>query len=353
MWQISVISFHGSGSGQLSLQTVSVKSHQINCVKATGPLMSASENQSARKAEFTQLIWDQLTDGLYGMRRVEKEIIIEPEPIIAGASVVPGVISTPAPKVEFKLTTELILDSEGRPTVVKASPLISYGIKILQFSVTGIDYDEDTLDQFATKKLAYLAAEQSKADREKEKQERYNIIEKGLREVAEAQAAGNVEKETAVVAAQLKAEVAEQAKIEAETVAEMALAVSEIEKEQAQVKLDTAELDAQAIEVLAMAERKKIELAGALTELEQAMIDAQVQMASEVAQALSQIKVPSVMIMGGGEGGGGSLMENLINMKLMTDSGILDKTGISSSVVKRTIDRKLTAVAADSQASHE
>ena len=200
-----------------------------------------------------------------------------------------------------------------------------------------------------------MAAEQSKADREKEKQERYNIIEKGLREVAEAQAAGNVKKETAVVAAQLKAEVAEQAKTEAETVASMALAVSEIEKEQAQVKLDTAELDAQAIEVLAMAERKKIELAGALTELEQAMIDAQVQMASEVAQALSQIQVPSVMFMGGGESGGGSLMENLINMKLMTDSGILDKTGISSSVVKRTIDRKLTAAAdlSDSQASHE
>lgn len=334
------IEFHRQFAGNIANATISVKSHQINCIKATGPLMSASENQSARKAEFTQLIWDQLTDGLYAMKRVEKEVIIEPEPIMEGSTVVPGVINTPAPKVEFKLTTELILDSAGQAKIVKASPLISYGIKILQFSVTGIEYDEDTLKQFSTKKLAYLAAEQSKADREKEKQERYNIIEKGLREVAEAQAAGNVEKETAVVAAQLKAEVAEQAKIEAETVASMALAVAEIEKEQAQVKLDTAELDAQAVIVLAKAEHEKIELAGALTELEQAMIDAQVQMASEVSKNLANIQVPAFVNIGSGEGKGKSLMENLINMKLLSDSGIMRLTNIDKSIIKRTIDRK-------------
>ncbi len=342
------IEFHRQFAGNISNATVSVKSHQINCVKATGPLMSASENQSARKAEFTQLIWDQLTDGLYGMRRVEKEFTIEVDPVIEGASVVPGVIMTPAPKVEFKLTTELILDAEGKATVVKASPLIAYGIKILQFSVTGIDYDPDTLKQFATKKLAYLAAEQSKADREAEKQERFNIIEKGLREVAEAQAAGNVAKETAVVAAQLKAEVAEQAKIEAETVASMALAVATIEKEQAQVELDKAALDGEAIVVLATAERQKIELAGALTELEQAMIDAQVQMANDVSKNLAMVNVPMITMGGSGASGasGGvasGLDMNLVNLKLMVDSGIMEKMGITDSIVKRQINRGKTA----------
>lgn len=341
------VEFHRQFAGNIENATVSVKSHQINCVKATGPLMSASENQSARKAEFTQLIWDQVVDGLYGMRRVEKEVVIEPEPIIAGTSVVPGVISTPAPKVEFKLTTELILDDLGQPTIVKASPLIAYGIKVLQFSVTGIEYDDDTLKQFSTKKLAYLAAEQSKADREKEKQERYNIIEKGLREVAEAQAAGNVEKETAVVAAQLKAEVAEQAKIEAETVAEMALAVAEIERDQAQVNLEIATLDAEAVIVLAEAEREKIELAGALTELETAMIDAKVQMAGEVANAMAQIQVPSVMIIGGEGGNSASnVLGHLINMKLLKDSGLMDITNIDKAAVSRTITRDAAAAAA-------
>ena len=339
------IEFHRQFAGNIANATVSVKSHQINCVKATGPLMSASENQSARKAEFTQLIWNQLTDGLYAMKRVEKEVIVEEDPIIMGAitgTVVPSVIKTPKPKVEFKITTELVLDSKGIPTIAKSSPLVSYGIKVLQFSVTGIEYDPDTLKQFATKKLAYLAAEQSKADREMEKQERLNVIEKGLREVATAQATGNVAKETAVVAAQLKAEVAEQAKTEALTIASMAKEVSAIEMAQAQIKLDTARLDAEAVIVLAKAEQEKINLAGALTELEQAMIDAQVQMADAVSSNLAKVNVP--MITMGGSGGGangtaGGLDMNLVNLKMMVDSGILEKLGINSSVIKRQINR--------------
>ncbi len=334
--------FHQQFAGNIDNATVSVKSHLINCVKATGPLMSASENQSARKAEFTQLVWDQLTDGLYAMKSVEKEVVIEVDPLEVELAVKEGNRRTPKPKVEFKKTTELVLDANGKPTIAKLSPLDAYDIKIMQFSVTGIDYDTDTLDQFATKKLAYLAAEQSKADREMEKQERLNIIERGLREVAEAQAAGNVAKETAVVAAQLKAEVAEQAKIEALTVASMAKEVSFIEKEQAQIKLETADLDGKAIIVLAEAERQKIELAGALTELEQAMIDAQVQMANDVSSNLAKIAVP--MITMGGSGGGangaaGGLDMNLVNLKMMVDSGILEKLGIDSSAVKRQIKR--------------
>ncbi len=340
------VEFHRQFAGNIENATVSVKSHQINCVKATGPLMSASENQSARKAEFTQLIWDQLTDGLYGMKRVETRVAVTVDPLlVADATVVPGVIRTPSPAMEFKLTTELILDADGKPTVVKESPLVSYGIKILQFSVTGIDYDPETLEQFATKKQSYLAAEQSKADREMEKQERLNVIEAGLREVAEAQAKGNVEKETAVVAAQLKAEVAEQAKIEAETVAGMALAVAKIEQEEAQVNLDIATLDAEAVIVLAKAEREKIELAGALTELEEAMIDAQIQMANDVSKNLSMVAVPLITMGGnGGNGGNGAggvagIDMGLLNLKLMTDSGILDKMGVTDSVIKRRIER--------------
>lgn len=336
------IEFHRQFAGNIDSATVSVKSHQINCVKATGPLMSASENQSARKAEFTQLIWDQLTDGLYAMKRVRQEYIIAVDPVLEGATVVPGVINTPVPKIEFKITTELVLDDSGRPKIAKASPLISYGIKILQFSVTGIDYDLDTLKQFSTKKLAYLAAEQSKADREAEKQERLNIIERGLREVAEAQAAANVLKETAVVAAQLKAEVAEQVKIEAETVAGMALAVAIIEKEQAQIELDRAGLDGKAIIVMAEAERKRIDLAGALTELEQAKIEAQVQMADNVSANLAKIQVPMITMGsngGGGAGSAGGLNMDLVNLKMMVDSGVLEKLGIDKSIVERTIIR--------------
>lgn len=326
------IEFHRQFSGNIENATIAVKSHQINCIKATGPLMSASENQSARKAEFTQLIEAQLTDGLYQMKRMERKVEVE---------IIDGEVEQKSLK---QITTELVCDSSGKPIIVKTSPLDFYGIKVLQFSVTGTEYDPDTLKQFATKKRSFLAAEQSKADREKEKQERLNIIEKGLREVAEAQAAANVIKEKAVVEAQQKVEVAGQTKLEAETIANMALSVAQIAKEEAGVKFSKAEIDAKSTIVLAKAERERITLAGALTELEQAQIDAQVQMASEVAAGLSQIKVPSIMIIGGGDDkdSGSSVMEHLINLKLMADSGILQKTGIGESVVQRVIDRSDT-----------
>ena len=90
----------------------------------------------------------------------------------------------------------------------KKSPLNRYGIKIIQFSVTETTYDDQTLQQFAAKKQSYLAAEQAKAQRQEEQQQRLMIIERGLRQVAETEAAANLEKKKATVAAQQEQEVA-------------------------------------------------------------------------------------------------------------------------------------------------
>ena len=77
---------------------------------------------------------------------------------------------------------------------------------------------------------------------------------------------------------------------------------------------------------------------------EQAMIDAQVQMASEVANGLAKIPVPAI-VMGGGGSEGGDLTSSLINLKLMVDSGILDKMGIDSKAIQRVIDRSQAGAA--------
>ncbi len=335
------LAFHNKMGGTTLTIKSKTKAYLTECIKVTAPLMSSTEHQVARKADFSRKVEDQLTDGIYDMRETTKVLLDRVDE--SGKPV-----SVPA--------TEIVRNEEtGKPVIAKESPLIvNYKMQIVQFSIKGTVYDDETLLQFAAKKAQFLNAETSKSEREAMVQEALKIKAEGLKDKAQAEAEANVLKATAVIAAEQKAEVALQAKVEAETKASMALAVAEIDKEQAQINLDIAELDGKAVIVLAEAERQKIELAGALTELEQAMIDAQVQMASEVASALSQIQVPSVMFMGGGEGGGGSIMENLINMKLMTDSGILDKTGITTSVVKRTIDRGVTkADLSDSQASHE
>jgi len=127
------ITFHQQFAGNIENATVAVKSHLINCVKATGPLMSASENQSARKAEFTQLIWDQLTDGLYAMKSVEKEVTIEIDPLEAMANAEAGGsrLKTPKPMIEFKKTTELVLDENGKPVIVMTLRLCNSPLRVL------------------------------------------------------------------------------------------------------------------------------------------------------------------------------------------------------------------------------
>ncbi|RLI65415.1 MAG: hypothetical protein DRO67_02715 [Candidatus Asgardarchaeum californiense] len=328
--------FHRQFSGRIENASYSVKAHMINCVKATGPLMSSSENQTARKAEFAAIIESQLSNGLYSMRQVEKELRDQFDENGKSVTV---------------MATEIIKDNKGIPSIAKASPLEVYGIGILQFSVTEIEYDTETRKQFATKKESFQLAEKMKAQKAEMVAERLKIEEEGKKDKAQAEAIANVAKAKAVIAAKLKAEVALQTKIEAETRAEQLLSVAEITKKEkltlANMGLEVAEIEAkqaaaQKEAMIAKAEGRKeaIELSGDITELEQAMIDASVDKARAVAEALAGMEVPKTLIIGGQEGGsGGGLMEHLINMKLMTDAGLLKKMEADTTGVEREIVR--------------
>lgn len=333
------VSFHQQFGGRLGNVKASVKSFMADCLKSTAPLMSSSENQSARKAEFRQIVANQIARGTYKMKK-EKTVVKDTTDLTGKEITI------------FK--TEIVRDRDGNPLIEEISPIISkYKMAVEQFSVTGTEYDPETRKQFALKKKVFLEIEQAKADREKQVQDRLMIIEQGLRNKAEATAKANVVKEKAVIEAKQKAEVALQTKIEAETRAAQLLSVAEIIKKEklmiasmglevAQIKAKEAEQAKIAVILKAEGRKKAIELSGDITEIEQAMIDAEVMKAEVVAKYLAQINVPSTMFIGGnGAAGGSHIMENLINMKLMVDTGILDKTDINKTAVDRQIDRDI------------
>jgi len=323
--EIDQIAFHKKMNGSPAAVKSKVKAHLIECLKSSAPLMSSTEHQVSRKSDFSRKVEQQLTNGIYAMKQVRK--------------VLPDRVDERGEAVSVE-ATEIVRDDKGIAVIAKKSPLIvDYKMQITQFSIKGTRYDDETLLQFAAKKKQFLNAENSKAEREAMVQEALKIEAEGLKDKAQAEATANVKKATAVIAAEQKAEVALQVKVEAETKAQMALSVTTTQKEEAQIKLDMAKLDAEAIIELAKAEQEKIRLAGALTELEQAMIDAQVQMANDVSANLAQIPVPAIIMGGGGAGKGSSQMENLINIKLMTDSGIMRMLGIDNKLVERSIDR--------------
>jgi len=317
-------------SNQASISDA-VRSHLTNCVKSTGPMMSASENQASRKAEFNQVVEEQLSKGLFEMRRTEVELndAVQMEAAGVGSDGKPIMRERKA-KV---LATEIVRDKNGKPIIVQESPLNRYGIKVIQFSVTETEYDPQTLKQFAAKKESYLAAEQAKAQRQEEQQQRLMIIERGLRQVAETEAAANLEKKKATVAAQQEQEVAVIRKAEAVTKAQQKVEVALQDKQEAetlksiaQIKAERAELDKKAVISAAEAKAKEIEIAGGLSEKDRILATIKADRDAKVAAALSGVKTPSIVIVGGENGKGAGMTETLMNLMLLKSTGVLPDT---------------------------
>lgn len=321
-----------------------IHAHLVNCIKNTGPLMSATENQTSRKGEFTQAVEDQLRHGLYSMKRIRVKLLDrvddKGDPIYVDA-------------------TDIIKNDTGVPIRVDKSPLEQYGIELQQFSITETEYDEKSKAQFGAKQDALLAAEKSKAQREQEIQQKLMVVAQGERQVAEIEAAANQVKAKAVTEGKQKVEVAEQTKLEAETAANQQLAVAKIAKEQAETEAKKAaevaridaernasilkirtdaelkaaenlanakKLEASGIIAIAEAEQKKIQLGGAVKESDRVLADIARDRDIQVAKALSNIHVPSTIIQGGGSGGqgqGDNFTQYLLNLTMLKNLGVL------------------------------
>jgi hypothetical protein len=303
-----------------------IRAHLVNCVKASGPVMSASENQSSRKSEFNQIVEEQLKSGLFKMKRtsIELDDLSELEEVGVDAN---GVKITREKKARVQ-ATEIVHDKDGKPIVVQASPLLHYNLFVNQFSITETEYDDATLRQFGQKKESYLNAERSKAQRQEEVQSRLMIEEKGRRQVAEIQAEENQKKERALIQAQQEADVAVINKDKAVTAARQKVEVAsqlqaetETYRKIAEIKAQTAELDKKATIAAAEAQQKAIELGGGISEEKKVLAQIGSERDIGVAKALAGVNVPQTVVSSGGSGGDGQ--GNLLNLALLKYMGVL------------------------------
>lgn len=305
-----------------------VRAHLVNCLKASGPVMSASENQASRKAEFNQIVEEQLERGLFKMKQTTVQLEDLTEIVEAGTDKDGNVITKE--KKAVVQATQVVNDENGRPIVIQESPLKTYGLTIMQFSISGINYDDATLKQFAAKKESFLNAERSKAQRQEEVQQRLMIEEQGRRKVAEIQAEENQKKERAVIQAQQKEEVAEIAKRQAVIEAKQKVDVAAQLRQEAENLRQIAEIDAQTAELkkaavisAAEAKQKEIELAGGLTDEKRILAEIAAKRDVDVAIALAKVQSPGVVIAGGKDGGSSDALGNLINLWLLRANGIV------------------------------
>lgn len=230
----------------------------------TATFMVAEDSYAAGRAVFSDLAMQQLKEGIF--KTSTKTV---------------DVIDTDGTKFKKK-EIRIVYDAEGKPEIQKESTLKYYGIEVVQFVVNDFKYDEKIEDLIARKKDAEQNKVVAMANAEKAKQDAITAEEQGKARVAEAKAKAEVEKITAVVEAQKKAEVAkleaEQAKYEAQKIAEKGKAEAEVA-------------------------RQKVN--AGLTPLEKATIEKETQIG--VAAELAKVKFPETMVISGGNGTSGGV----------------------------------------------
>jgi hypothetical protein len=290
--------------------------HLINCLKNTGPLMSGSEHQSQRKAEFYQVVSDQLSKGLYSMERVKQKIERGER------------ADTLSDEQDFQYITRIKRDTSGQPVLSATSPLTEYGITVVQYNQTDTIYDPDTESQINAKRNSYQLAEEAKAGVEKEHQKLQEVIEKGRLAVANVEAEEQKTKKGILVNAQKDLDVKAINQREQVTIAEQAVAVAGENLKQVTTELETsaisvkiAEAEAKALISLSEAMRAKLDMGGALSEREKLMAEMRMKRNTAIAKSIAEIPSPKTVIMGGNEstsnGKGSSTGETLMNLIML------------------------------------
>lgn len=194
-------------------------------VYMSGPLMSSRESYAEKRADLINYITDQI---VYGVYRTEHEQIKTTDPITGQEKTVDIV----RPKQNAKSPNGIEREED--------SPIQRFGMNASNITINGIDYDPAVEAQIKQQQEAIMAVQQSIVNAKKAEQDAITTEQQGKAASAKAKWDQEVQKATAVTAA-------EQEKAVAVTKAQK-------DKEVAALSLETAKLDAQTTITAAKAE---------------------------------------------------------------------------------------------------
>lgn len=250
-------------------------------IYASGPLMSAFESYAEKKNDLIEYITDQLNNGVYKTTVKQVEVIDQ----FSGE------------KKNVKVASLVIdEDAPGGYARSESSPFAYYGLEIGQVAVSKIGYSQKVMQQIAQQQESNMLVQTSRSRTIAAQQETVRIAEEGK---AAAEKAKWEQEKIKIVAVTKASQEYEVSRLEA-------LKANEVAKK---VK---AEGEAQAA-----AARAKVS-AGLEPEVK-ARIEKETKIG--VAEALSKIQLPKV-VMTGGTNTGNSAMDAM-GLKMMTD--LVDK----------------------------
>jgi len=277
----TMLTIHKEFRSHETLLATLLKPTFVEAVQQTAALMKSEESYSTRRSEFAAILEEQVKRGIFEVTASEVK-----EKDVDGN--------------EFNdVNLNIKTDANGRRLIRKVSPFNEYGVEVIQVIVKDIDYDE-TIDALIQKKKE---AEQqrvvAKANSEKAKQDAITAREQAAAAVAVAKGEEEVEK------------------IKAVTQAEKDYAVAVLSRKKQEELSAAAERKGRA-----EAEINRLKVNAGLTPQEKA--EYQMKTAIGVAEKMSNIKLPSTMVFGGGNGNG-SAMDPWTAVGLKSFMDITDK----------------------------
>lgn len=250
-------------------------------IYASGPLMSAFESYAEKKNDLIEYITDQLNNGVYKTTVKQVEVIDQ----FSGE------------KKNVKVASLVIdEDAPGGYARSESSPFAYYGLEIGQVAVSKIGYSQKVMQQIAQQQESNMLVQTSRSRTIAAQQETVRIAEEGK---AAAEKAKWEQEKIKIVAVTKASQEYEVSRLEA-------LKANEVAKK---VK---AEGEAQAA-----AARAKVS-AGLEPEVK-ARIEKETKIG--VAEALSKIQLPKVVMTGGTNTGNAAM--DAMGLKMMTD--LVDK----------------------------
>ncbi|MCP4161162.1 MAG: hypothetical protein GY760_13900 [Deltaproteobacteria bacterium] len=253
-----------------------VRQWVIEVEKQTASTFKADETYSTRRGEFSQLITDQIANGLYATTTEEVEVATGEKDDLG--------------ETVMAINTRVIIkrDDSGAPVVIKRGIFQEYNLELVNHSLKDIDYDETIDALIAQKKKAEQEKVVAKTNAEKAQQDAITAEEEGKARIAKAKADEEVTKITAVTQAEK----------------EKAVAVLKGEKELAVAKLNRQaseeEAAAKLIKERAEADANRLKVQAGLTPQQKAEWNYKI--ADVVSKNMASVDLPDMMIFGGGEG---------------------------------------------------
>lgn len=167
-------------------------------VYMTGPLMSSKESSAERKTDLIRFIIDQIEHGVY--RTTQKTMTVQDL----------------ASKEDRTVMVAEIMMKDAQPLRQEASPIQEFGIKIVNFAPSDLDYDEQVKEQIKKQQEITMEVQTARAHAIEAEQRRLTAEANGKANVMTEQYAQEVLKKKAVVAAERERDVAELHKKEME-----------------------------------------------------------------------------------------------------------------------------------------